>query len=422
EGVEAATVWETLKEVSSEGAVGRITILQEPSPLMLGAAHMTMARHFDMDELFRHLITTSGNKGKTRAYVDRAFEPTETRRRTFFFVFKYFTVVGEGLKSAPWQAFDYRPPDKRSIDHIDITECSSVLALSLEGQPIEKVTRNNRRQRKKAEEGYVYHPFAPWHLLSIQCFPDNAHSLRSEDLNKQFVSGPYAFLDTLAAEYRDAIKRYATLNEMITKLITPPSEFMFNVKLRDKLLFEDANFTYSRRYFWGYNALGVINDGIKSMRAAYFDTFKDDFWQGRNRTVWPYPYQDSAGKTAYENLMATVRHDLEKAVLELDTMHKKNERTRNEIFSLREQLFSGSSVRESRRAIEQGDNIKILTGVSMLFLPLTFVTSVFGITTLDIQADDWRFPVTMVTVCVPFFVLIFVLQTRAGVSAIRKSG
>jgi hypothetical protein len=47
---------------------------------------------------------------------------------------------------------------------------------------------------------------------------------------------------------------------------------------------------------------------------------------------------------------------------------------------------------------------------------------VFGITTLDIQADDWRFPVTMVTVCVPFFVLIFVLQTRAGISALRKSG
>lgn len=239
---------------------------------------------------------------------------------------------------------------------------------------------------------------------------------------------------------------------------------MFDVKLRDKLLFEDANFTYSRRYFWAYNSLGVINDGIKSMRAAYFDTFKDDFWQGRNRTVWPYPYQDSEGKLAYEKLMATVREDLEKAVLELDTMHKKNERTRNEIFSLREQLFSGSSVRESRRAIEQGDNIKILTGVSMLFLPLTFVTvrspffltsridlgcsllndtvyfapcrelairkrpkltnrqSVFGITTLDIKADDWRFPVTMVTVCVPFFVLIFVLQTRAGVGALRKSG
>lgn len=149
---------------------------------------------------------------------------------------------------------------------------------------------------------------------------------------------------------------------------------MFDVKLRDKLLFEDQDFTYSRRYFWAYNTLGVINDGIKSMRAAYVETFNDDFWAGRNRTIWPYPYTDTALKAAYEKLMLTARHDLEKAVLELDTMERRNEQTRNEIFSLREQLFSGSSVRESRRAIEQGDNIKILTGVSMLFLPLTFVT------------------------------------------------
>lgn len=223
---DTVAVWKTLKEVSSEGAAGRIygriTIFQEPSPLMLGAAHMTMARHFDMDELFRHLITADGNKGKTRAYVDRAFEATEIHRRTFFFVFKYYTVVEENLKSAPWQKFDYRPPDRRSKDHIDITECSSVLALSLEGEPIERLTRKHRRHRKKSEEGYVYNPFAPWHLLSIQCFPDEVHSWRSEDLNKQFVSGPYAFLDTLAAEYRDAVKRYARLNEMITKLITPP--------------------------------------------------------------------------------------------------------------------------------------------------------------------------------------------------------
>lgn len=219
---EAAAIWETLKDVNSEGAVGRITILQEPSPLMLGAAHMTMANHFDMDELFRHLVTTNGNKGKSKAYVDRAFEPTELGRRTFFFTFKYYTVVADDLKPAPWQKFDYRPPDKRSKDHIDITECSSVLALSLEGDPIEKLTRRHRRLRKKTEDGYVYHPFDAWHLLSIQCFPDHVHSLRSEDLNKRFVSGPYAFLDTLAAEYRDAGKRYARLNELITELITPP--------------------------------------------------------------------------------------------------------------------------------------------------------------------------------------------------------
>lgn len=48
--------------------------------------------------------------------------------------------------------------------------------------------------------------------------------------------------------------------------------------------------------------------------------------------------------------------------------------------------------------------------------------SVFGITEFTISADDWRFPVTMVSVCVPFFLLIFILQTRAGMRAIKALG
>ena len=152
------------------------------------------------------------------------------------------------------------------------------------------------------------------------------------------------------------------------------SSFMFDAKLREKLLFEDKYFTYSRRYFWAFNTLGVINDGIKSMRSQYTTTFTKDFWAGRHQTLWPHPEPDSAAGRRYADRMDVLRQELESAVKELQEMHDKNERTRTEIGSLREQLFSGSSVKESRRAIEQGDNIKILTGVSMIFLPLTFVT------------------------------------------------
>lgn len=40
---------------------------------MLAATHMTMGRHFDMDELFQHLVSTDGNKGKTK--VSHAVSP-----------------------------------------------------------------------------------------------------------------------------------------------------------------------------------------------------------------------------------------------------------------------------------------------------------------------------------------------------------
>jgi len=197
---------------------------------------------------------------------------------------------------------------------------------------------------------------------------------------------------------------------------------MFDGRLRDKLLFEDKDFTYSRRYFWAFNTLGVINDGIKSMRSAYLDTFTKDFWTGRHPTLWPLSDPDSPESREYLLRLHPLHLDLETAITDLQDIYDRNARTRDEIRSLREQLFSGSSVKESRRAIEQGDNIKILTSVSMIFLPLTFVTSVFGITQFEISEKDWRFAVTMVSVCIPFFLLIVILQTQAAMQAVRRSG
>jgi hypothetical protein len=33
---------------------------------MLAVAHLTMGKHFDIDELYQHLVSTQGNKGKTK--------------------------------------------------------------------------------------------------------------------------------------------------------------------------------------------------------------------------------------------------------------------------------------------------------------------------------------------------------------------
>lgn len=222
---------------------------------MLAALHLTMSQHFDMSELLTHLLSDTLNRGRTQAFMNRAFESTPStsvspylgspnirptdattstpfpplqlssghlRQRSFFFVFKYYTVVGEGLKPAPWQRYDERPVDKRLGDHIDIAECSSVLALSLGGMPKDKPLR--MRSRKGASrEGLLFDTFGPWQLLSIQSFPDDEHSVRNDDyLDKSFVNGPYAFLDLLISEYRDAGKRNQILHERVTKLITPP--------------------------------------------------------------------------------------------------------------------------------------------------------------------------------------------------------
>ncbi|KAH7006256.1 cora-like Mg2+ transporter protein-domain-containing protein [Fusarium venenatum] len=442
DSVDAPTVWQTIRSVNANNhSVGRITIVQEPTPLILATLHLTMSKHFDMTELLTHLLSDEPNRGRTRAFMNRAYErppsqsiPTSlpaglstslpnVRQKSFFFVFKYYTVVNPPLEPASWQRFDKRDSESRLGDHIDIAECGSVLALSLGGEPEKAPTWRLRRERPR--EGFVFNTFGPWQLLAIQSFPDNSHTVRGEEFTKEnnkYVNGPHAFLELLISEYRDATKRNLILHERITKLITPPPEFMFDPKLRDKLLFEDRHFTFIRRYFWSYNTLAVVNTGIKSMIAAYVDTFTDSFWAGNHPILWPHRYPDTPDGVAYRERMATVRAELDKVVQELTEVLKRNERTRKEIENLRDQLFSGSSIKESRRAIEQGDNIRILTMISMIFLPLTFVTSVFGMTVFTIPATDWRFALTMILVCVPFMLLITFLQTRSFGVLLRKLG
>lgn len=53
---------------------------------------------------------------------------------------------------------------------------------------------------------------------------------------------------------------------------------------------------------------------------------------------------------------------------------------------------------------------------------LTQGQSVFGIQTFTIRVEDWRFLATMLGVCIPFFVLILVLQTRPAMEAVKKWG
>lgn len=152
------------------------------------------------------------------------------------------------------------------------------------------------------------------------------------------------------------------------------NKFVFDLKLRDKLLFEDADFTFSRRYFWAYNTLDTVNDSIRSMIGAYHDTFNHDFWLGKHPALWPHQEPESEEGRNYLDQLGHLRHELEWCMIGLKALMKSNEQLREKIESFREQLYSGSSVKNNRTAIEQGENIKILTGVSMLFLPLTFVT------------------------------------------------
>ena len=176
-----------------------------------------MSQDLNMDEIFRLLVTEACSSAQM---ANRAFKEDERQQRSFIFNFDYYTVVGDEVQPMPWQRTDKPEKQKKKFErHIQISRCSSIVALSLHGGNAKRLKSSARRSKTK--EGLVHDPWAAWNVLNIQCYPDHKHSMDSHDSTKHYVNGPEAFMHTLLAELKDAEKRFRDINMRITKLITP---------------------------------------------------------------------------------------------------------------------------------------------------------------------------------------------------------
>ncbi|KAL8636941.1 MAG: hypothetical protein Q9228_005731, partial [Teloschistes exilis] len=418
----AQTIWNNLKGINADEsrqreAVGRITIVREPSPLLFAALHYTMHQHFDMDEIFSLLV-----EDKTKAHAHRPFSTNERQQRTFVFTLDFFTIIGDECQPMSWQLSDQ---DDSSETHVPLTRCSSVVALSLSGPPARQVKNKARRADRKT--GNIFDPFAPWRVLSIQVYPDWKHTIDSHNSTRHYVNGPEAFIVTLRAEFRDAQKRLMEVYNRISDLVKMPPNFMFSRDARDRLLFEDDEFTYSRRYFWAHQSLGIMNEDIQEMVLAYRSVFTDHVWDGSSKIIWPGDESVSSRYATWRKRMKSLREDIEIELRGLENISVMNQKKMEEIKGLRDNLFSGTSVLESRRSVDQamitvqqGHNIKLLTLVTIFFLPLTFVTSVFGMTNMRPDASFHAFGIVTGVVCLPTYMLIGSLNTTSGIQFWRQ--
>jgi len=111
------------------------------------------------------IITVTSNNLKARALSAkyRNFSLDKRVQRSFVFKFDYFTIVGEGSQPMPWQQSDTAEKlQNRPHDHIPISRCCSVVALSLSGDPVKRLRNNTRKARKEhTDHGNVYDPWAP---------------------------------------------------------------------------------------------------------------------------------------------------------------------------------------------------------------------------------------------------------------------
>ena len=165
-------IWHAIKDINPPSkqrhAVGRITILREPSPILFGAIHHTMQKYFHIDEFFQHLVSDAGSSANVR----RAFEDDERKQRSYVFNFEYFTLIGKGCEPMKWQMAAGQ--EDRKPGHIQISRCSSTIGLYLGGEKIKEVKNPSRRARKE----------------KVRISLSDIHGFRTRDWDGRYLLGP----------------------------------------------------------------------------------------------------------------------------------------------------------------------------------------------------------------------------------------
>jgi len=112
---------------------------------------------------------------------------------------------------------------------------------------------------------------------------------------------------------------------------------------------------------------------------------------------------------------------------QLEAAHDKGNLTRSKIREMRDELFSGTSVMESRKSIElaatttlQAHNIKLLTLITIFFLPMALISSVFSMSGMPTRHDLQMFFSVAFAFCIPLFLLLGSLNTTMGLKYWRS--
>jgi hypothetical protein len=202
--------------------------------------------------------------------------------------------------------------------------------------------------------------------------------------------------------------RWSNLNEYIAGLLV--EDFM-DPETYTKLLFDDDRFSRSRLYFWIIGCLNEfdvsIEDNIKQSRL---------FRQGR---VEPLLKSLPSETAASEPPDLKTLQDLDKRAQELEQglediqaqFRAKTERVK----SLLEALFNASALMESRSSTKLGQNVQLLTYVSIFYLPLGFCAALWAIPDITDSATKIPFVLTACIVGFVTYAIVFNLGNIAKV-------
>ncbi|TAQ87975.1 hypothetical protein B7494_g3704 [Chlorociboria aeruginascens] len=214
------------------------------------------------------------------------------------------------------------------------------------------------------------------------------------------------------------IQRWSYLDRYLENLLVEdfmePSDYA-------KLLFDDENFSRSQKYFWAIGCLGEfdtnISDNIKQLdlyTAARIQPLlaRPDLAERLDAACLNPPQgmtSQERGACRLEEFMELIKK-ADHARESLVNLQSQFRKTLETVKALRDGLFNASTLMESRSATRLAENVKLLTYVSIFYLPLAFCAALWAIPNIGDRSTKVPFLITTILVGATTYAVVFNME------------
>ncbi|CZR54582.1 uncharacterized protein PAC_04466 [Phialocephala subalpina] len=194
------------------------------------------------------------------------------------------------------------------------------------------------------------------------------------------------------------VSRWDEIAQFFDDLLTEKRDLL-HPDHHDSLLTDDEALSRSKKYFWAIEFLKEAGNSIS-----------DNIRQTERFLGFLESNPPGTKKAENEFHLRRKRHHL--TLQKLESLETRFRLKREEAVALRDGLFSASTVIDSRASIQLGQNVKLLTFVSIFFLPLSFCASVWSINNMLFSMT--AFAIVTPIIGISTYIIVFNLSRIAA--------
>ncbi|KAL8994198.1 MAG: hypothetical protein Q9169_005774 [Polycauliona sp. 2 TL-2023] len=381
----------------------------ERDPIFLDGPTKSSQKAFHIIDYCRNrqkVLDTSRSSDSTEPSCDQQAMMKRLFMQILAFTVPYFSVTDKP------QALDYAPLSPNGVFSISATDgkyiCERKFSVSWSG-----LSRSDGPTSMMV--------LSPLSEDAGDAHPNNRHKRMTVGILSWTVRPKKRYKPSYEASYKppgsfwvrnnlmSIAREWEAVLDALDQQTTLSSSMTFASDARLGILFEDRDFSNSKRYFWALQSLRLF--------AEYID--------GTLRNVSPMIL---SARNFDSSIQSSEKHRRRQEVYivecreKLGALRGRIERKRQEVQSLSDGLFSASSVAEGRLAADQNSNIRLLALVTIAYLPLNLATSIYGMDALPNGANLVSYIVVTISLCTITYILVLNLRyLKEGITWIRGS-